>query len=224
MTTIFRNVKLLNQGLLGNTVCSILSHGPKRYCTYEGDGKTKAKVLNNDFAMGLMINSFNVVSIKHQLPALKLQIKQKHTRAYHSQDGFRLNIDVKILGPMAIFPRTVLAWNVGTTDAITENSLRLFSALEPKLDILVIGTGDEEVTPALAKRLSDIMKPHKIILEILKTENACATFNFLNADGRLVAAALIPPKRVRFDDMGLLAAKTRRKEIYGEESTKLIIK
>lgn len=32
--------------------------------SYEGDGKTNVKVLNNDMEMGLMVNSFSAVSLK----------------------------------------------------------------------------------------------------------------------------------------------------------------
>lgn len=71
---------------------------------------------------------------------------------------------------MAIFPRTVLSWNVATIDDINENSLRLFCALEPKIELLVIGIGDEPVTPELSKRLQQIMKTYKINVEVLKTE------------------------------------------------------
>jgi NADH dehydrogenase [ubiquinone] 1 alpha subcomplex assembly factor 3 len=38
-----------------------------------------------------------------------------------------------VLGPMAIFPRTVLSWNVGSVDDINEDSLSLFCMLEPKI-------------------------------------------------------------------------------------------
>lgn len=48
--------------------------------TYEGDGKTSVQILNKEMENGLMINSF-------------------------SQVGFRLNNDMMILGPMAIFPK-----------------------------------------------------------------------------------------------------------------------
>lgn len=86
------------------------------------------------------------------------------------QDGFRLNTDFKIIGPIAIFPRTILSWNINTTDQINVESLRLFCVLEPKIDILIIGTGDEEVTPALVNRLAQILKKYKINVEVLKTE------------------------------------------------------
>ncbi|VDM74174.1 unnamed protein product, partial [Strongylus vulgaris] len=46
---------------------------------------------------------------------------------------------------------------------------------------------------------------HKIGLEISDTEDAIATFNFLNAEGRYVAAALYPP-----DDMTVTDAEYGR--------------
>lgn len=48
--------------------------------TYEGDGKTKVQILNKEIELGLMINSY-------------------------SQYGFRLNNELKVVGPLAIFPR-----------------------------------------------------------------------------------------------------------------------
>lgn len=33
--------------------------------SYEGDGKTNCKVLNNDVEMGLMVNSYSQVSIEY---------------------------------------------------------------------------------------------------------------------------------------------------------------
>lgn len=48
--------------------------------TYEGDGKTKVTILNRETDLGLMINSY-------------------------SQYGFRLNNELRVVGPMAIFPR-----------------------------------------------------------------------------------------------------------------------
>lgn len=47
---------------------------------YEGDGKTKVSIMNQEVDAGLMINAF-------------------------SQMGFRLNNGMMVLGPMAIFPK-----------------------------------------------------------------------------------------------------------------------
>lgn len=118
---------------------------------------------------------------------------------------------------MVIFPRMIFGWNVDNVSHIDEHSLRLFFALEPKPDILVIGTGDEEVTPELIKRIKSITKKYNLTVEILKTEAAVTTFNFLNAESRIVAAALIPPKKIKFNDMGLLLTQARHKQLYGDD-------
>lgn len=47
---------------------------------YEGDGKTTVTVLNKEYDSGLMVDTF-------------------------SQYGFRLNNDLVVMGPMAIFPK-----------------------------------------------------------------------------------------------------------------------
>ena len=123
--------------------------------------------------------------------------------------------------PIAIFPRTVLSWNVGSCQDINEASLSLFCILEPKIgqiafcyskikrcsvtskfslfflwwtDILVIGVGDvgQKLNPDVIRYLRSL----KIGVEIMPTERACATFNFLNVESRCVAGALIPPSRV----------------------------
>lgn len=37
----------------------------------------------------------------------------------------------------------------------------------------------------------------------------------MNAESRFVAAAMIPPKQLHFNDMGLLANLERQKQLYG---------
>lgn len=74
---------------------------------------------------------------------------------------------------MVIFPRTVLSWNVASVNDINEQSLQLLLALEPKLELLIIGTGDVEITPELNKRIISILKPYGIRVELLKTEAVC---------------------------------------------------
>lgn len=55
-------------------------------------------------------------------------------------------------------------------DDIDENSLRLLLALEPKLELIIIGTGDTEVKPELYYRIQKIAKTQDIRVEVLKTE------------------------------------------------------
>lgn len=74
------------------------------------------------------------------------------------------------MGPMALFPRSVLSWNIEKFEDIDEKSLSLFYVLEPKIDILVLGLGDENPTPDFARRIMKFMHKYKINIEILKTE------------------------------------------------------
>ncbi|CAB03226.2 NADH dehydrogenase [ubiquinone] 1 alpha subcomplex assembly factor 3 [Caenorhabditis elegans] len=110
--------------------------------------------------------------------------------------GFRLLDGTFLYGPIALFPKTALSWRVPTPEDITPRSLALFAALEPKIDILVLGVGDKKNIDKVRASVAPFLREHKIGLEIMDTEDAIATFNFLNAEGRYVGAALYPP-----DDM-----------------------
>lgn len=155
---------------------------------FNAEGKTTVHVLNNEEDLGLMINGFSEV-------------------------GFRLNNDITILGPMVIFPRSVLSWNVKTYEDINEKSLCLFSMMNPKPDILVIGIGDRQDDTSFYRRIIPFNK-HRISLEVLPTEQACSTFNFLNSEGRYVCGAMIPPQNISTTDDDILATKLRYQELY----------
>lgn len=116
---------------------------------------------------------------------------------------------------------------MSSVEDISEESLSLFYTLEPKIgksltpysalsqhtyhctsqDILVIGVGDNDLK--VNPKVIQFMRGKSINLEILPTERACATFNFLNAEGRCVAGALIPPTIMRINEDDL--ASTQRK-------------
>ncbi|CAG0913247.1 unnamed protein product [Notodromas monacha] len=137
---------------------------------YDGDGKTTVSILNRESDAGLMVDSY-------------------------SQVGFELNSGVVVLGSMALFPRSVLSWNVWTPEDIRKETLSLFFMLAPKLDLLVFGVGDASNVRVCHSRIMEVMREHRVGAEILPTAEAVSTFNFLNAEGRSVAAALIPPTR-----------------------------
>lgn len=151
------------------------------------DDKTITRVLNQEVDAGLMVDAY-------------------------SQIGFRLNNGMSVVGPIAIFPKTVLSWRVQSSKDITEDSLSLFSILEPKIDILIIGVGDkgEQVNPRVIK----YMRNKGISIEILPTESACTTFNFLNDERRYVAAALIPPISMRSTDDDLVRTQVSRNRLF----------
>ncbi|XP_064118744.1 NADH dehydrogenase [ubiquinone] 1 alpha subcomplex assembly factor 3-like [Macrobrachium nipponense] len=151
------------------------------------DQKTTARVLNQEIGAGLMIDGY-------------------------SQAGFRLNNGMSVIGPMAIFPKSVLSWRVRDEKDITEDSLSLFYLLEPKLDILIIGVGDRGIT--LQPRVLQYIRNKGLNIEVLPTESACSTFNFLNDEKRCVAAALIPPANIRTHEDELLQDQLRKKSLF----------
>lgn len=114
-------------------------------------------------------------------------ISRYSTKGFHIQGN-------KLYGSIAVLPRSVYSWKVKNATDINQENLQLFTVLQPKLEILVIGTGLK--IEQLSKEVRDYMKRHGIALEVLDTPNACSTFNFLLEEGRLTAAALIPPSDI----------------------------
>ncbi|TNN85544.1 NADH dehydrogenase [ubiquinone] 1 alpha subcomplex assembly factor 3 [Liparis tanakae] len=81
--------------------------------------------------------------------------------------------------------------SVGSYKDITEESVSLFHMIEPRIEIIVLGTGAriERIDPSVLA----LLKRKGIAVEVQDTPNACATFNILCSEGRIAAAGLIPP-------------------------------
>ncbi|CAG0881822.1 unnamed protein product [Cyprideis torosa] len=169
----------------------------RRMSSYEGDGKTTVALLNKP---------------TEEVP------KDERGRLLVegiSQLGFSLNNGTVVLGSMAVFPRTILSWNVPSLEDLTEESLSLFTMLEPKLDLLVLGTGDmkSRCPPHLLRFLIE----NGLSVEAQPTEQACCTFNFLNDEKRWVAAALIVPTHVVPNEDDYFRAFRARRQLHRED-------
>ncbi|XP_029006393.2 NADH dehydrogenase [ubiquinone] 1 alpha subcomplex assembly factor 3 [Betta splendens] len=125
-----------------------------------------------------------MVSIMQKEPGGAFMIQSYTSR------GFTINGN-KVFGPCALLPPAILQWNVGSYKDITEESVSLFHMLEPRIEILVLGTGArlERINPSVLA----LLRSKGIAVEVQDTPNACATFNFLTNERRLTAAGLIPP-------------------------------
>jgi len=108
----------------------------------------------------------------------------------YSPAGFTVN-DTRMQGAVALFPGLQLMWKVQRMEDITVESLELFVRMNPKIDVLVLGSGDkiEFVPPPIREYL----RQSGVTIEVQGTKQACATYNFLSEEGRRVAAALLPP-------------------------------
>ncbi|KAM7422614.1 hypothetical protein PAMA_010583 [Pampus argenteus] len=68
----------------------------------------------------------------------------------YSSQGFNIDGN-KVFGPCALLPPAILQWNVGSYKDITEESVSLFHMLEPRIEIIVLGTGArlEQINPSV---------------------------------------------------------------------------
>lgn len=141
-------------------------HCSKIKRSYEGSGKSTINIINTS-GPKLFITSCTPV-------------------------GFKLNNNSILVGPMAIFPRTFLCWNIARGKDINEASLSLFTTIEPKLDILILGVETKYDLNRIME-IKKILTEKNISIEILPVDQACGIYNFLCEEGRYVAAGLIPP-------------------------------
>uniref|UniRef100_UPI000180B382 NADH dehydrogenase [ubiquinone] 1 alpha subcomplex assembly factor 3 n=1 Tax=Ciona intestinalis TaxID=7719 RepID=UPI000180B382 len=93
--------------------------------------------------------------------------------------------------PVTIVRDVIFKWNVTSPEEVTSESLSIFHMIYPKIDMVVIGTGD--VVAPLRPHVVEDMRKLGIGCEVQSTRNAAGTFNLLRSERRmLVAAALIP--------------------------------
>ncbi|WP_420565409.1 Mth938-like domain-containing protein [Thalassobaculum sp.] len=108
-------------------------------------------------------------------------------------DGkFRIG-EVSHTGPVIVRPENTQPWDVDIEAALAElnlDSLGPVLEAENRFDILLIGTGTKQVFLPPAKRRQ--IREKGPVAEVMDTGAACRTFNLLLAEGRRVAAALLP--------------------------------
>lgn len=62
--------------------------------------------------------------------------------------------------------------------------------MNPPIELLLIGTGDK-IHHEIYLKVRESLKNQGVVVEVLDTTNACATFNILNSENRQVAAAIL---------------------------------
>jgi len=112
---------------------------------------------------------------------------------------------------------------VNGPEDITEESLSLFTILDPKLDVLVIGHGmtNGARNPVDPRTILKLRKKG-LNIEVLTTENAISTYNFLVEEGRVVAAALIPPDFVKLIETDITDTKERQRRLLSNKDFSFI--
>lgn len=103
--------------------------------------------------------------------------------------GFTVNGD-NYEGSLLCVGNLLMSWSPKKFSEINAESLSIFQIVRPIPEILIIGTGGQiqQVDPELRRYIrSTGMK-----LEAVDSRNAVSTYNILNEEGRIVAAALLP--------------------------------
>lgn len=93
-------------------------------------------------------------------------------------------------GPVLVRPQATVAWSVMQVRDLTLDSLAALREGEPAPEILVLGCGARAEPVAADVRTA--LKDAGLSLEVVDTGSACRIYNVLVAEGRRVAAALIP--------------------------------
>lgn len=102
---------------------------------------------------------------------------------------FRIS-DVDHQGAVLVLPQRTIAWTVGAAIDIAPGNLAAIIEATPPVEVLVVGCGAKAAFIPPSKR--NELKAHGLVLEVMDTGAACRTYNVLLAEGRRVAAALIP--------------------------------
>lgn len=79
-------------------------------------------------------------------------------------------------------------WMVSSIETLTDESLSIL--LEPRPEVLLLGTGSRQTFPDPA--MLRALYGSGVGFEIMDTKAACRTFNILAAEGRQVVAAVFP--------------------------------
>ncbi|MGD9020490.1 MAG: Mth938-like domain-containing protein [Lysobacterales bacterium] len=102
--------------------------------------------------------------------------------------GIRINDDYHTGALIVSAEKIIPGWAVESVGDIDQASLQPVFELDP--DVVLIGTGATQVF--LPPETQMLFYRRGIGFEVMSTDAACRTFNVLVAEGRPVAAALLP--------------------------------
>ncbi|VYS55516.1 unnamed protein product [Arabidopsis thaliana] len=97
---------------------------------------------------------------------------------------------VKYEGSLLCVGNLLMSWSPRKFSEITTDSLSIFLTVRPIPELLIVGCGRDihPVTPEVRQ----FVKSLGMKLETVDSRNAASTYNILNEEGRVVAAALLP--------------------------------
>ncbi|MFV3130035.1 Mth938-like domain-containing protein [Niveispirillum sp. KHB5.9] len=107
----------------------------------------------------------------------------------YSPGHFRVS-NVLHAGAVIVFPDHTVAWDVPGFTGLTANHFAAVLAATPKPEVLLLGSGAR--MQLLPSALRKALREQGVVVDVMDSPAACRTYNVLLAEGRLVAAALLP--------------------------------
>jgi len=93
-------------------------------------------------------------------------------------------------GAVIVFPDRTIAWDVSSFADLNADHFAAVLAADPKPDVLLLGSGAR--MQLLPSALRKALREQGVVVDVMDSPAACRTYNVLLAEGRRVAAALLP--------------------------------
>lgn len=108
----------------------------------------------------------------------------------YGADGFKVS-GVVHHGATIVMPEGTRNWpSINTFEGLSVETFEPLISIANELDVVLLGTGGKgEFFPP---KLRQSLKEKGLSIEVMDTGAACRTYNVLMAEGRRVAAALLP--------------------------------
>ncbi|MCG5242614.1 Mth938-like domain-containing protein [Azospirillum doebereinerae] len=94
------------------------------------------------------------------------------------------------VGAVIVLPDRTLPWSATEVASLTAADFAAVREAVPKVELLLLGTGP--TMKLVPKALRQELRADGIVVEFMDSGAACRTYNVLLAEGRRVAAALLP--------------------------------
>lgn len=126
---------------------------------------------------------YDQINLINEVPEDQLRFQE------FSDTGFKVN-GVMYEGSLLCVGNLAMSWTPKKFSDITAESLSIFKTMRPVPEILILGCGKyiQTVNP----ELRNFIRSTGMKLEAIDSRNAASTYNILNEEGRMVAAAVIP--------------------------------
>ncbi|XP_010052711.2 uncharacterized protein LOC104441313 [Eucalyptus grandis] len=126
---------------------------------------------------------YDQINLIDNVPDDQLRFQQ------YTETGFKVS-GVMYEGSLLCVGNLLMSWSPQKFSDITPDSLSIFQTVRPIPELLLLGCGRDiqPVDPDLRR----FIRSTGMKLEVLDSRNASSTYNILNEEGRIVAAALLP--------------------------------